>query len=94
MIDIAFAFLFQAAAGGPSQAPPPATTGGGEEVTVTGKAEEPKIVCRMEFVTGSRVKKEKVCAAPANKAQDTLTTLQRDLARRGDNSEPQEGFGN
>jgi hypothetical protein len=92
MIEVAVAFLFQAAAGGPAQAAPP--TEGGEQVTVTGKAEQPKEVCRMEFVTGSRVKKEKVCAAPANKAQDTQTTLQRQINRKGDFAEAPEVFGN
>jgi hypothetical protein len=91
MIDVAVAFLFQAAAGAPAQAPAPPAS---EEVTVVGKAEEPRIVCRMEFVTGSRVKKEKVCAAPPNKAQDTQTNLQREMARKGDFSEPPEVFGN
>jgi hypothetical protein len=92
MIETAFAFLFQAAAGAPAQATPPVQTG--EEVTVVGKAEEPRIVCRMEFVTGSRVKKEKVCAAPPNQAQDTPTNLQRQISRKGDYSEQPSTFGN
>jgi hypothetical protein len=92
MIEVAFAFLFQAAAGAPTQAAPTEQTG--EEVTVVGKSVEPSIVCRMEFVTGSRVKKERVCAAPPNKAQDTQTNLQREISRKGDYSEPQSGFGN
>jgi len=91
MIEVVVALLFQAA-GGPAQAAPPVDTG--EEVTVTGKAEQPKEVCRMEFVTGSRVKKEKVCAAPANKAQDTQTTLQRQATRKGDFAEAPAVFGN
>lgn len=92
MIDVVVAFLFQTAGGGPSQAAPPATTG--EEVTVTAKVDEPKLVCRMEFATGSRVKKEKICAAPPNKAQDTQTNIQRELSRKGDFAEAPEVFGN
>jgi hypothetical protein len=88
MIEIAIAFLFQTAAGNPAQAPPPGETS--EEVIVTGKAEEPRIVCRMEYVTGSRVKKERICAAPNNKAQDTETKLQRDLSRQIDLVDPPE----
>jgi hypothetical protein len=92
MIEVVVAFLFQAAAGGPAQATPSVQSG--EEVTVVGKAEEPRIVCRMEFVTGSRVKKERVCTAPPNKAQDTQTNLQREMARKGDFVEPPSTFGN
>jgi hypothetical protein len=95
MIGFAIAFLFQAAAGAPAQqAPPPAATQSGEEVTVLGKKEEPKIVCRMEYVTGSRVRKERICTAPPNQAQDTQTNLQRQIDRLGDFVEPPAVFGN
>lgn len=92
MIELAIAFLFQAAAGAPAEQAP--ATQKGEEVTVLGKKEAPKVVCRMEYVTGSRVRKERICTAPPNAAQDTPTNLQRQIDRLGDFVEPPQVFGN
>ena len=92
MIEVAAVLLFQATAGAPAQQAPP--TSKGEEVTVLGKAEEPKVVCRTEFATGSRVKKVKICDVPPNQAQDTQTNLQRQMNRKSDYVEPPQTFGN
>jgi hypothetical protein len=57
--------------------------------------EEPKLVCKYEFATGSRVQKVKVCR-PANATSSNQDTkLQRELSKNGDFRDPQSGgFGN
>jgi hypothetical protein len=50
MVGATLLFLFQVAAGEPAAAP-----------DASAPAAEPKVVCRMEKVTGSRARKQKVC---------------------------------
>jgi hypothetical protein len=57
-------------------------------------AEEPKMICRNEPVTGSRTQKQRICR-PANEATgDRSTALQRELDKFGGAPEPAAGFGN
>jgi hypothetical protein len=57
-------------------------------------AEEPKMVCRNEAVTGSRTQKQRICR-PANEATgDRSTALQRELDKFGGAPELPTGFGN
>jgi len=45
--------------------------------------EEPKMVCKYEHVTGSRLQKTKICR-PENEANADNTALQRKMDRLGD----------
>jgi hypothetical protein len=55
----ALLFLFQVATGDPATVPAPAAP------ESAAPAAEPKVVCRMENVTGSRARKQKVCKTQA-----------------------------
>lgn len=54
----------------------------------TAPAAEPKMVCKYEHVTGSRLQKTKVCRPENEKGSDQDTKLQRELSRNGDYREP------
>jgi hypothetical protein len=55
---------------------------------------EPKMVCKYEHATGSRLQKTKVCRPEGQSSADQDTKLQRELNRNGDFVDPQRGFGN
>jgi hypothetical protein len=56
---------------------------------------EPKMVCKYEFATGSRVQKVKVCRPENDSAGAQDTKLERQLMKNGDFVDPQKGgFGN
>lgn len=58
-------------------------------------AEEPKMVCRNEHVTGSRVQKQRVCRSANDPGNGPSTALQRELDKFGNTAEPPTGgFGN
>ena len=60
----------------------------------TQPAEEPKMVCKYEHVTGSRLQKTKVCRPENEKGADQDSKLQRELSRNGDYREvPRGGVG-
>ena len=75
----------------------PATDGVTQQPTSTATqpaAEEPKMVCKYEHVTGSRLQKTKVCRPENEKGVDQDTKLQRELSRNGDYREvPRGGVG-
>ncbi|MFT3725686.1 MAG: hypothetical protein QM773_19160 [Hyphomonadaceae bacterium] len=54
---------------------------------------EPKMVCKYEFATGSRVQKVKVCRPENEPAGDQDTKLQRAIDRLGDMRIPGEKGG-
>ena len=57
-------------------------------------AAEPKLVCKYEHVTGSRLQKTKVCRPEGESGSDQDTKLQRELSRNGDYREvPSGGLG-
>ncbi len=60
----------------------------------TAEAEQPKMVCKYESSTGSRVQKVKVCRPADQKQDEQSTKLQRELAKNGDFIEPSGTFGN
>lgn len=73
----------------PQPAAPPATA---DEPTKP--AEEPKMVCRNEPITGSRTQKQRICR-PANESSgDRSTALQRELDKFGGVPEAPSTFGN
>ncbi len=81
---VSLAFLL-AAGQPPAEAPAvPATT-------AETPAPEPKMICKYEFATGSRVQKVKVCRPENQTSNDLDTKLQRDLTRLGDARIPAEG---
>ena len=62
--------------------------------TATQPAAEPKMVCKYEHVTGSRLQKTKVCRPENEKGADQDSKLQRELSRNGDYREvPRGGVG-
>ena len=57
--------------------------------------EEPKMICKYENSTGSRLQKVKICRPANERADDQDTKLQRELNRNGDlRLAPTPGFGN
>ena len=78
------AFLLLAA-GEPTENPPgsahdaPAQQSASQAKSDTAKVEEPKMVCRNERVTGSRVAKERVCRPVGGSHADLDSATQRDL---------------
>jgi hypothetical protein len=79
---------------------PPATDSAQVQPVQTGQTaqaaavEEPKMVCKYESSTGSRVQKVKVCRPADQKQDEQSTKLQRELAKNGDFIEPSGTFGN
>ncbi len=55
---------------------------------------EPKMVCKYEHVTGSRLSKQKVCRPEGETSNDQASALQREMQRNGDYREPLSSFGN
>ena len=60
MVGAALLLLFQAAAGDPG-----AVASAAAAPEASAPAAEPKVICRMEKVTGSRARKQKVCRTEA-----------------------------
>jgi hypothetical protein len=56
---------------------------------------EPKMICKYENLTGSRLQKTKVCRPEGETGASEDTKLQRELSKNGDSVDPQRGgFGN
>lgn len=56
---------------------------------------EPKMICKYEHTTGSRLSKQKVCRPEGQSGLEQDTALQRELNRNGDFRDPSaSGFGN
>lgn len=91
MTSFSLSLIFLLAAGQPSTATPPQQT----TPAATTPAAEPKMVCKYEHVTGSRLQKQKVCRPEGESGSDQDTKLQRELSRNGDYREPPgPGLGN
>ena len=92
MISVILAALLQAS--GPVAEPPTAAPNDGATQTSEQK-EKPKMVCRYEHDTGSRVKRVKVCHQQGtDEEQDDKTALQRALDKQGDVLTPRDNVGN
>jgi hypothetical protein len=88
MLHVIIAALMQVSSGDPAaapaaQAPPPAKA-----------AEGPKMICRWQPVTGSLVKKERVCVPLHSQDDPQSSALQRALSRSGDIPPPAPLLGN
>jgi len=84
MAVTALLFLFQVAAGEPAPVTP-ATQAPTDNAAIESSAPvaEPKVVCRMEPVTGSRARKQKVCMTDAyNKAGEAAKRDFQDFQNR------------
>lgn len=94
MTSFMFPVLFLLAGGQPpteattQQAEPAATA------TAAAPAAEPKMVCKYEHVTGSRLSKQKVCRPEGQSSADQSTALQRQLDRYADRPVLAPGVGN
>lgn len=89
-----FPALFLLAGGQPPTADAPAT----EPTTVAAPAPEtkpePKMICKYEHATGSRLQKTKVCRPEGAAGDDQSTALRRQLDKRADRSMDPPGMGN
>ena len=92
MIDVALAVLLQAS--GPVAEPPPSTPASETAPETVEKKDKPKMVCRFEYPTGSRLKRERVCHEQGSDEQQDKTKLQRELDRQGDVLQPGPVLGN
>jgi len=94
MTSFVFPVLFLLAGGQPPtdatapQTAPAATT------TAATPAAEPKMICKYEHVTGSRLSKQKVCRPEGESSADQSTALQRQLDRYQDRPVIASGMGN
>jgi len=91
MISVILAALLQAS--GPVAEPPTAAPNDGATQTSETKA-KPKMVCRYEHDTGTRVKRVKVCHEQGVEEQEDKTALQRALDKQGDVLTPRDNVGN
>ena len=64
------------------------------QTTQAGEVAAPKMVCKYESSTGSRVQRVKVCRPADEKQNEQSTQLQRQLSKNGDFLEPSSTFGN
>ena len=62
--------------------------------TTATPAAEPKMICKYEHVTGSRLSKQKVCRPEGAAGDDQSTALQRQLDRFADRAIQAPGLGN
>jgi len=92
MIDVVLALLLQAS--GPAAEPPPAAPNETPAQATTEEKKKPKMVCRFEYPTGSRLKRERVCREQGSDEQQDKTALQRELDRQGDVLPPSPGIRN
>jgi hypothetical protein len=82
MTSFALSLIFLLSAGQQAtEVPAPQPTAVAEAATPEA---EPKMVCKYEHVTGSRLQKTKICRPENEKGQDQDTKLQRQLSRNGD----------
>lgn len=72
---------------------PPAEAPAAPAATTEAPAAEPKMICKYEYATGSRVQKVKVCRPENQTSNDMDTKLQRDMSRLGDMRIPGEKGG-
>lgn len=72
----------------PAQAAAPAAT------TTAEAPAEPKMICKYESITGSRLSKQKVCRPEGADKDEQSTALQRQLDRFGSRGPTAPGFGN
>jgi len=79
MSFLLFPALFLLSAGDPPAAPEPAPQPAVSEPAPQAKPEEPKMICRNERVTGSRVAKERVCRPAGGTHNDLDAATQRNL---------------
>jgi hypothetical protein len=63
-------------------------------VTAAAPAAEPKMICKYEHVTGSRLSKQKVCRPEGQSSADQSTALQREMDKFGARPERAPGLGN
>lgn len=94
MTSFVFPVLFLLAGGQPpteatTQQPEPAAT-----AAPVAPAAEPKMICKYEHVTGSRLGKQKVCRPEGESSADQSTALQRQLDRVNTRPETLGSFGN
>ena len=91
VLVVSVAFLLAAGqppAEAPAQQAAPAQTSEPAKV-------EPKMICKYENLTGSRLQKTKVCRPEGDTGAGDDTKLQRELSKNGDFVDPQRGgFGN
>lgn len=91
MPSFAVSLAFLLAAGQPPAEPAAATPAAEQAAAPT---QEPKMICKYENLTGSRVQKQKICRPESQTAADIDSTkLQRDIARNGDMRVPGERGG-
>jgi len=77
------------------QTPQPATPPAAQQaVAPATPAAEPKMICKWEQVTGSRVQKTKVCRPEGQSGVDQSTALQRSLDKIESRPIKAPGFGN
>lgn len=92
MTSLMFPALFLLAGGQPPTEA--ATEQTAPAATATAPAAEPKMICRYEHVTGSRLNRQKVCRPEGESSADQSTALQRQLDRVNTRPETLGGFGN
>jgi len=85
--------VFLLGAGQPPTEAPAQTAAPAARTTTAEPTAEPKMICKYEHVTGSRLSKQKVCRPEGDDGQQS-STLQRQLDRFGDRGPPVPGFGN
>jgi predicted dinucleotide-binding enzyme len=90
---LSVAFMLAAADQPPTDTTQQQTAGPAATATAT-PAPEPKMVCKYEHVTGSRLSKQKVCRAEGAAGDDQSTALQRQLDRYADRAVQAPGLGN
>jgi hypothetical protein len=89
-----FPALFLLAGGQPPTADAPATEPATVAAPVAETKPEPKMVCKYEHVTGSRLSKTKVCRPEGAKGDDQGMALRRSLDKIEDRSIDPGGLGN
>jgi hypothetical protein len=86
--------VFLLAAGQPPTDAPAPTAAPAAATAATTPAAEPKMICKYEHVTGSRLSKQKVCRPEGAAGDDQSTALQRQLDRFADRAQQAPGLGN
>ena len=91
MTSILFSVFFLVSAGDP---PTEVASQPAQATTTTAPAAEPKMICKYEHVTGSRLSKQKVCRPEGAAGDDQSTALQREMDKFGSRPERAPGLGN
>lgn len=89
-----FPALFLLAGGEPQTATQPAATEAPVAAPVTETKPEPKMICKYEHATGSRLSKTKVCRPEGAEGDDQSMALRRSLDKIEDRSHDPGTFGN